>query len=100
MIFILKLILKIIALPLALVLTVLAAFLKFILIFSGIILVLISGLVFLAAIILFITGEPIGGIAFLVIAFLISPFGIPAIAAAVIGLIDGIASSLREFITS
>ena len=35
----------------------------------------------LLSLILFIGGQTVGGIAFLVLAFLVSPFGVPAIAA-------------------
>ena len=95
-----KFVLKIFALPFALIFTVLAAILTFIFSISSIFFGIASGLIFIGAVILFITGEPIGGIAFVVVSFLVSPLGLPAIAGKLVGLIDSIARKLRGFITS
>ena len=93
-----RLILKIIAMPFALVLTIMTAFFKFLLSVSAIFFGIASVLVFIGAVILFIAGEPIGGIAFMVVAFLISPFGLPALAGCLVGLMDGAGRALRGFI--
>ena len=93
-----KLILKIIAMPFALALTVTTALLNFLLSVSAIFFGIASTLVFIGAVILFITGEPTGGIAFIVVAFLISPYGLLAIAGRLVGLMDSAGSALRGFI--
>ncbi|MCL1884646.1 MAG: CD1845 family protein [Defluviitaleaceae bacterium] len=93
-----KLILKLVAMPFALVLTLVAAVFNFLLSVSAIFFGIASTLVFLGAVILFITGEPIGGAAFLAVAFLVSPFGIPALAGWLVGLLDSAGGALRGFI--
>jgi len=95
-----RLILKLLAMPFALVFTVIAAFMKFILSASAIFFSIASGLVFIGAVILFISGEPVGGVAFLVVAFLVSPFGIHSLVGKLVDLIDRAGSALRGFITS
>ena len=95
-----KLILKIIAMPFALALTITTAFFKFLLSVSAIFFGIASLLVFIGSVILFITGEPTGGIAFLVVAFLVSPFGLLAIAGRLVGLMDSAGGALRGFIAS
>ena len=55
-------------------------------------------LVFVGAVILFITGEPTGGIAYMVVAFLISPFGLLALADRLVRVIDNAGGALRGFI--
>lgn len=81
-----------------LLLALVAAFCKFILMVTGFIFWLLSVLVFVGAVILFFTQQPAGGIAFLVVAFLISPYGLPALAAWLVGMLEGARYSLREFI--
>jgi len=93
-----RFILKIIALPFALAFTLVTAVCNFLLSVSSIFFGIVSALVFIGAVILFITGEPIGGIAFLVVAFLISPFGLPAVTGWLVGLLNNIGGSLRGFI--
>jgi hypothetical protein len=93
-----KLILKIIAMPFALALTSITAVLNFLLSVSAFFFGIVSTLVFIGAVVLFITGEPTGGIAFLVVAFLVSPFGLLALAGRLVGLMDGVGGTLRGFI--
>ena len=93
-----KIVLKILAAPAMLLLTLAVAFCTFLLMVTGIITWILSGLVFAGAVILFFSHQPAGGIAFLVIAFLVSPYGLPALAAWIVGKLDGIKYSLREFI--
>ena len=95
-----RLILKILAVPFALIFTVLAFFSAFVLGMSKIIFGIASGLVFIISVVLFITGETAGGIAFLVIAFLVSPYGLPALAEWLSGLLAGTGGRLQRFITS
>ena len=93
-----KTVLKILAVPVMLLLTLAVAFCTFILMMTGIVTWIVSGLVFAGAVILFFSHQPAGGIAFLMIAFLVSPYGLPALAAWIVGKLDGAKYSLREFI--
>lgn len=95
-----RLILKLIAVPFALVLTVASALFSFIISASEGLLSVVSGLVFIASVALFVTGQTPGGIAFMAIAFLISPAGIPALAGWLAGGLDSAGSALRAFIIS
>ena len=95
-----KLILKLIAAPFALALTIAAAFFSFILAVSDVFFGVASTLIFLISVALFITGQPMGGIAFLVIAFLVSPLGIPAFAGWLVSGLDGTGGALRSFLIS
>ena len=93
-----KIVLRILAMPVMLLLTMAVAFCTFILMMTGIVTWIVSGLVFAGAVILFFSHQPAGGIAFLVIAFLVSPYGLLALAVWVVGKLDGAKYSLREFI--
>lgn len=96
-----RLIFKIFALPFLLVLSLLAAVLMFLFDVAGWFLSLASGILAVIAMGLFVLQhQPIGGVAFLVLAFLLSPYGLPAIAEFLIGLLDELNYSLRRFITS
>ena len=53
----------------------------------------------LLSLILFIGGQTVGGIVFLVLALLISPFGVPAIAAWLVVKLHWAKFALRDFIT-
>lgn len=48
---------------------------------------------------LFVSGQTLGGIVFLVLAFLISPYGIPAIAEWLVDKLHNLNFALRGFIT-
>ena len=54
----------------------------------------------LVAVLLFLISYPVGGVIYLVIAFLLSPYGLQAGAGAVIKGLDSLNLSLRQFITS
>ena len=49
---------------------------------------------------LFFISYPVGGVSYLVIAFLLSPYGLQAVAGVVITGLDSLNLSLRQFITS
>jgi len=100
MLFLLKLPFKIIAIILWIVLSILSAVMKFLLWLSGCVLALASGLFGIGGIVLLLNGEISSGVGLLVMAFLISPFGIPAIAGWFVGLIDSANDSLKSFIKS
>ena len=53
----------------------------------------------LLALVLFIGGQTLGGVVFLVLAFLVSPFGIPAIADWLMDRLYSLKCSLQDFIT-
>ena len=53
----------------------------------------------LLALVLFIGGQTLGGVVFLVLAFLVSPFGIPAIADWFMDRLYSLKYSLQDFIT-
>jgi len=93
-----RFILKILAAPFALAFTVLAFFCTFVLSASRFIFGILSGLVFIASLILFVSGESTGGFAFLALAFLVSPYGLPALAGKLAEMLAGIGGSLRGFI--
>lgn len=96
-----RLIFKIFALPFLLVLSLLAAVLMFLFDVAGWLLSLASGILAVIAVGLFVLQhQPVGGVAFLVLAFLLSPYGLPSIAEFLIGLLDELNYSLRRFITS
>ena len=96
----LKVITKIIAAPLVVVLTISWAFLIFVFCWFETILNFVSGIVAIIAIVLLFTGHTTGGIMFFVTAFLISPVGLPAIAKWLIDGLDVLNDALKCFITS
>ena len=96
-----RLIFKIFALPFLLVLSLLAAVLMLLFDVAGWFLSLASGILAVIAVGLFVLQhQPVGGVAFLALAFLLSPYGLPTIAEFLIGLLDELNYSLRRFITS
>lgn len=94
-----RLILKLIALPFMLATGIIYLVCKFLVLASGAVLGIISGIVFLASLILFFTAGLWAGLSWLVIAFLISPYGLPMAAAWLVGLIGGLNGALRDFVT-
>ena len=73
-------VLKILAAPFVVVLTILAAVVSFLFCVAGAVCVVGCVVLTLLAVVLFIGGQTLGGVVFLVLAFLVSPYGIPAIA--------------------
>jgi hypothetical protein len=95
-----RLILKLFAAPFALAFTIAAAFFSFILSVSDVIFGIVSSLVFFASVIMLVTGQTTGGIAFLAVAFLISPFGLPALAGLIVKGLGSAGGALKNFIFS
>lgn len=93
-----RLIFKLLAFPFVLVTGLLYLICKFLLIASGAVLGILSGIVFLASLVLFFTAGMWAGLAWLVIAFLISPYGLPMAAAWLVGMIGGANHALRNFV--
>ena len=83
-----RLIFKLLAFPFVLVTGLLYLVCKFLVIATGAVLGILSGIVFLASLVLF----------WLVIAFLISPYGLPMAAAWLVGMIGGANHALRDFV--
>lgn len=95
-----RLFLKILSLPFILITWILYGVCKLIVLVSGMILGIVSGLTLVAAVVLFFKAGVIPGVAVLVIAFLISPYGIPKLAAWLTGKLGGLSYALRDFVTS
>lgn len=93
-----RLILKLIAIPFVIVLTVLVAVLLFLFSLSSFFLTAASVIMGLLGVGLFFIGSPVGGVAYLVIAFLLSPFGVQAVADFLISGLGSLNISLRQFI--
>ena len=71
---------------------------KFLVVISGAVLGILSGIVFLASLVLFFTVGLWAGLSWMVIAFLISPYGLPMLAAGLTGMIGSANCALRDFI--
>lgn len=93
-----KLIGKILSLPLILATGILYGIFKFFVIASGAVLGIISGIVFLAALGIWIAAGLLPGLAWMAIAFLISPYGLPMAAAWLVGKLGSLHYSLRDFL--
>ena len=93
-----RLILKLLSLPLILVTWIVYAICRLFVIASGAVLGVLAGLVFMASIVLFFKAGVIAGLSWLAIAFLISPYGLPMAAAWLVGMIGGVNGSLKDFI--
>lgn len=93
-----RLIFKLLAFPFVLVTGLLYLVCKFLVIASGAVLGILSGIVFLASLVLFFTAGLWAGHAWLLIAFLISPYGLPMAAAWLVGMIGGANHALRDFV--
>lgn len=93
-----KLLLKILAAPVIVVLTVFVWVCVLILHISALILGLAGTMVALLGLAVLITYSVKNGIILLVIAFLLSPFGLPMLAVRVLGLLQDVNYALRDFI--
>ena len=96
-----KLIGKIIAIPFVVALTILHAVITFLFCFASVISTILSVILGVLAIAMFVTGCMLSNcIWVLVFAFLLSPFGIQAIAEWLIAGVNGLNGMLRGFIVS
>ena len=95
-----KLILKLIAAPFVVLLTVLVAVLLFLFSLSSFLLTAASVIMALLGVGLFFISYPVGGVIYLVIAFLLCPYGLQAVTGVVITVLHSLKLSLRQFITS
>lgn len=95
-----KIIAKILAAPVALALTLVVPFSTFLLTMTGVVFRIASVLVFIGGAVLLFTGQALGGIAFLVIAFLVSPYGLPSLIASLVGRMESARLMIKEFMGS
>lgn len=94
-----RLIFRILAAPVSGVLSLATAFCSFALAVSGAILGIVSVIVFiLAVVMLFAVPNVAGGVAWMAVAFLISPYGLPRLAEWLLEKIDGVNCALKDFI--
>ena len=95
-----RIILKILAAPFVVILTIFAAVITFIFCVGAALCSVASIGLSLLGIVALIAGQTTGGIIVFILAFLVSPFGIPAIADWLIGKMNALNYSLRDFMTS
>ncbi|HGI6980147.1 TPA: CD1845 family protein [Streptococcus pyogenes] len=89
-------IIKIILFPISLVLSILTAFLTFLLGIGTVLLYLLMMFCIFGAIASFLQKEVTIGIEALIIGFLVSPYGIPMVGAAVIAFLQGINEAIKS----
>lgn len=93
-----RLVCKLLALPFVMATGILYLACKFLVIVSGAVLGILSGIIFLAALALFFAAGFWPGLSWMVIAFLISPYGLPMAAAWLTGMIGGVNGALRDYV--
>lgn len=93
-----RLILKLLAFPFVLITGFLYLVCKFLVVISGVVLGILSGIIFLASLVLFFTAGIWAGLVWMLIAFLISPYGLPMAAAWLVGIIGGANHTLKHFV--
>lgn len=76
-----RILLKILLFPVVLVLSVLVAFCRFFCLFSGMVLSILAALLFLIGLLVLFAGRMDGFIGFMILAWLVSPYGLPMVAA-------------------
>lgn len=92
-----KILAKIILFPIVVTLTILVAVCRFIGSFSGIVLAVLAGLLFLVGLAtLTLLRDPRGSIISFVLAFLISPFGIPLFMKWLVDKLDDLSYAIRS----
>ena len=94
----LKIVLKLLATPVVMILTVFIGLCVVLLHISALILGLAGTVVALLGLAVLITYSVKNGIILLVIAFLLSPFGLPMLAVRVLGVVQDVNYALRDFI--
>ena len=94
----LRLILKIVAAPVMVVLTVAILMCVGIVYVSGLVLGFVSVVITMLGLAVLITYSPQNGIILLVIAFLLSPFGLPQLAFWLLGKVQGFKYAIQDFV--
>ena len=90
-------VLKILAAPVMVALSLLAAMVTFLFCVASAVCELGYIVLTLLSLILFIGGQTVGGIVFLVLAFLVSPFGVPAIAEWLVNKLHSLKCTAKSF---
>ena len=90
-------VLKILAAPVMVALSLLAAMVTFLFCVASAVCELGCIVLTLLSLILFIGGQTVGGIVFLVLAFLVSPFGVPAIAEWLVNKLHSLKFTAKSF---
>jgi hypothetical protein len=94
-----KIFLTIVTAPVMLLLALTAAVCSFILMMASIVFWILSVVATIGGVILLFTHDIAGGVTLLVIAFLVSPYGLPALMARLVAGIHMLRYSLKEFIS-
>lgn len=92
-------VLKILAAPVVVALTLFAAVVSFLFCVASAVCVVGCVVLTLLALVLFIGGQTLGGVVFLVLAFLVSPYGVPVTADWLVARLHSLNYTLRDFIT-
>lgn len=95
-----RLLLKVLSLPIIFLTWILYGVCRLLVIASGAVLGVLSGMLLAAAAVLFFKAGVIPCVVFLVIAFIISPYGLPKSAAWLTGKLGGLNHALRDFVLS
>ena len=93
-----RIVLKMLAAPAMCLLALTVAICSFVLMVAGFICWFLAVSTAIGGIVLLFTHHPDGGIAFLIIAFLVSPYGLPALFAWLVGKMNAMRWSLKEFL--
>lgn len=93
-----RILLKITAVPFVVALTIIVPGLTFLFCYAATFVAIVSGIGVIISVAFFITRETLGGCVFLILSFLISPLGIPAIAEWLIDRLNGLNYLLRDYI--
>ena len=91
-----KLLLKIAAVPVVAILALLVWFCTWLVYVSGAVLGLVSLILCVCAVLLFLGSSVTGGIIYLILAFLVSPFGLPTAELWLLGKIQGLRYWIQE----
>ncbi len=95
---ILKMLCKVLMIPVVLLLILFTAMMKFLFSVGSFLLTAASVVLVVLGIALFFTPTPLGGAVFLFLAFLLSPFGLQAVADFLIEILDGGKNALYRFL--
>ena len=98
LVFLLKLLLKIVMVPVILALTLFVWICVGIVYVSGLVLGLISMVIALLGVAVLVTYSPQNGLILLVIAFLISPFGLPKLAFWLLGKVQSLKFAIQDWV--
>ena len=104
-----RILFKILLFPISLILTIFVAVSNFLIVRCAILLNIISGIVFLGAILIYLqyffgwpygeagnTHQLIGAIVITILAFLLSPFGLPSLMAWIVGKLDDLNQAIKS----